>query len=404
MRPITLLFVPFLAATGCHNDASGPSTVGTSALADAGPVLAAAEDEAPVASAAAQRGKLATAAAQRIDIPAGAFIAGSTPGDRGRDPVLEPALLGVELGSFQIDRYLYPNDPKRPILLGVSRTKAGELCQDAGGRLCTELEWERACKGPSGDMFAGGSTWDASCASTPSSCASGFDVLGMGTAYREWTASDVAAIEKMSPKSAAVRGARSDAAGPDHRCAHRLGVDASASADDLGFRCCYGAPNAKTIPSPEWQQTYRRAELPIAELSTIVGAVPSLAPYANELAYFGEDSASRTVLSRGDAGAAPDNVTLTTAPILWSPVPGEELLVIAAQSGKNSVIAAFHKLPDGRYRVASTLLLRGERGPLVLGFNGYVRKRLSWAICWDCPSESGNVTYRDDNRVVITQK
>ena len=97
-------------------------------------------------------------------------------------------------------------------------------------------------------------------------------------------------------------------------------------------------------------------------------------------------------------------MTLTTAPILWSPVPGEELLVIAAQSGKNSVIAAFHKLADGRYRVASTLLLRGERGPLVLGFNGYVRKRLSWAICWDCPSESGNVTYRDDNRVVITQK
>jgi hypothetical protein len=407
-RPL-LVAAALLALTGCGRSGGGgdnpanPDAGGAPvALAPKGKVLEAAENEATPA--ASGRSTAKAAGSERVDIPSGKLIAGSTPGDKGRDPVLEPAMLEVDLGGFTIDRYLYPNDPQKPPLTGVSRSKAAELCQQAGGRLCTELEWERACKGPDDTPYAGGAAWEPACATAPASCASGFGVLGMGAALREWTSSDVAPIENMQPKAAALRGARGDAVAADHRCARRMAVDPDSSGPDIGFRCCRGAPNAASIPSPQWQQTYRRADLSIEQVVEMFSSVRELKALGPELSYFKEPDDVNITLARGDAGGPPPNTTLTTSPLLWNPVPGEEILVIAGKAPKDSFIVAFYRLPGDRYRIASSFIMKNEKGPVALGFNGYVRRRLTWGTCWECRGESGNVTYRDDGRVVITQK
>src|SRR4030095_3533230 len=98
-------------------------------------------------------------------------------------------MLEVELGEFSIDRLPYPNDPAAPPLTGATRQRAQALCAERGGRLCHELEWERACKGPEDKPYRGGRVWDPTCAREPSTCASGLGVLAMGGALREWTAS-----------------------------------------------------------------------------------------------------------------------------------------------------------------------------------------------------------------------
>lgn len=405
MRPLPPLLLG-VALVACGKT-SGPSPgdageVGASvAIAPQGKVLEAAENERAVAGGA----RAVAAAGARVDIPAGKLTAGSTPGDRGRDPTLEPVLLPLELGAFSIDRSPYPNDPAKPALTSVTRSRASELCQQAGGRLCTELEWERACKGPEDTAFAGASAWDPACGHAPGTCATGFGVLGMGGALREWTASDVAPIENVQIKGAAVRGARADSAASDHRCAHRVAVDPGASGDDSGFRCCHGAPNAASVPSPQWQQTFRKAELTPSQAAEMFATVPELKDLGHEITYFKEPDDVNLALSRGDAGAGSvPNTSFTTSPILWSPVPGEEILVVAGRAQKTAFIVAFYRLPGDRYRIGSSFLLRDEKGPIVLGYNSYVRKRLSWALCWDCRGESGLVTFREDNRVVITQK
>lgn len=395
-----------LVVSGCRTrgePTSDPSDAGAPlALAPKGKVLQAAENEDGGTSSART---LRAAAVQRVVIPAGSFEAGSTPGDQGRDPTLEPTNLALELGEFSIDRYLYPNDPAKPAMVGVTRARAAELCQRVEGRLCTELEWERACKGPDKTTYAGGAAWDPECAKAPHTCASGFGVLGLGSALREWTASEVAPIEKTLPKAAAVRGAQGKASGVDHRCAHRNAVDPTASADDLGFRCCYGPPNAAVIASPQWQQTFRRVELTPAQVAEMFASVPQLAKLSDKISFFKEPDDVNVVLTRGDAGVGQvPNTTFTTQPLLWNPVPGEELLIIVGKSQRDSFIVAFHRLPDDRYRIGSSLIMENERGPVVLGFNGYVRRKLAWGIAWDRPAESGHITYRDDNRVVITQK
>jgi len=395
-----------LALAACKSGSSASSTESADGgasvvISPKGKVLEAAENQAENDDGGP---KAAAAKSERVEIPEGTLVAGSTPGDKGRDPVLEPAELEVKLGAFTIDRYLYPNDPQKPPLTGVSRARAAELCEQTGARLCTELEWERACKGPDATTFAGRASWDPSCAKDPASCASGFGVLGLGAALREWTSSDVQPIEDMQPRAAAVRGAKGSAPGPDHRCAHRTAIDPAASAEDLGFRCCRGAPNAAVIPSPQWEQTYRRVELPAKELAEMFATVPALASLGNEITYFKEPDDIGVVLARGDAGGPPPNTILTTSPLLWNPVPGERVVVVAGRAGKDSFVVAFHQLPGDRYRIASTLVLKDEKGPIALGFNGYLRKRLFWATCWDCRGEAGNVSYREDGRVVITQK
>jgi formylglycine-generating enzyme required for sulfatase activity len=393
-----------LLTAGCRNGSSTEASANdagpTEVLAAKGKVLEAAENQAdPDAGTKAQ-----AAQKERVDIPKGSFIAGSVPGDKGRDAVLEPAELEVDIGAFTIDRFLFPNDPNKPPVTGVSRAKAAELCEQAGGRLCSELEWERACKGPETTTYAGSSAWDAKCAKEPASCPSGFGVLGMGAAFREWTSSDVMPIEEMQPRAGAVRGAAASATATDHRCAHRTAIDPTATAPDLGFRCCRGAPNAVQIASPKWDQTYKRVEIAPNDLSEMFASVPALVSLEKSVTYFKEPDDVNVVLARGDAGTAPANTVLTTSAIAWNPVPGEQLVVVAGRAGKDSFVVALHRLPKDRYRIASTLVLKDERGPIVLGFNGYVRKRLSWATCWECRGESGNVTYRDDGRVVITQK
>lgn len=408
-----LLLLVALLGAACGNkteDAAAPNAGAASgapvAIAPKGKVLEAAENERPAGSGSARTATApALAAGARVEIPKGKVVAGSTPGDRGRDPTLEPALAPVELGGYSIDRYLYPNDPAKPALTGVSRARASELCSQVGGRLCTELEWERACKGPDDTVFAGGSDWDPTCGRTPDKCASSFGVLGMGGAVREWTSSEVAPAEGAQGRAAAVRGARADAAAADHRCAHRAGVDPGASGDDLGFRCCYGPPNAASIPAPALQQTFRKAELTAAQVADMLATVPQLKDLSREITFFKEPEDVQHALARGDAGVGTvPNTSFTTHPLLWSPVPGEEILVLAGRAQKSSFIVAFYRLPDDRYRIGSSFILKDEKGPVVLGYNNYNRKKLSWALCWDCRGESGNVTYREDNRVVITQK
>ena len=367
-------------------------------------------DPAPAASRAppapavsvARRPEQKPLADERVEIPGGAFQAGSVPGEPGRQPELEPRLQRIELGPFQIDRLPYPNDPGRPALTGASRDEAKRLCAERGGRLCTELEWERACRGPESQSFAGSDTWDARCAREPESCASGFDVLAVGAALREWTASDVVLEGADQPRRAAVRGAPASAKGADHRCAQRRGIDPDTQSPDLGFRCCKGAPNAAIVPQPKLGQTFQRSRITAERLTKLLAADPRTAALARDVKFFREPEAANTVVSRGPGDKK--GFLFTVLPLTWNPVAGAEFLLVSARSGDDlSFVAAYHVLGPDAYGLVSSFVMKSEPGPVALAYSGYIRPRLHFSTCWGCPGETGKILYRDPDSVVILQ-
>ncbi|MFZ5892197.1 MAG: formylglycine-generating enzyme family protein [Myxococcota bacterium] len=354
-----------------------------------------------VASAQAPRApKEAPLSGERMEIPGGQFFAGSVPGEDGRVPELEPRRHRVELGPYQIDRLPYPNDPAQKPKTGVSRDEAKRLCAERGGRLCTELEWERACKGPESELFSTGATWDTRCANAALNCASGFDVLAMGTLL-EWTAGDVAG-EGNAPRRASVRGAAVGAPGSAHRCAARRASDPELRSEDLGFRCCAGAPNAAGMVEPKLDATFKKTRITADELAKLFAKDPATAELAKDIRFFKDPDSAETVVSRGPGDRK--GFTFSVAPLLWNPVAGAEFLLVTGRSGEStSFVAAFYVIGDGEYRLASSFVLRNEPGPVAFAYDGFLRPRLHFSTCWGCPGETGKILFRKPERAVILQ-
>ena len=127
--------------------------------------------------------------------------------------------------------------------------KARAACQRAGKRLCTEEEWERACKGPRSNRFpVGNRTVVGACnVSSPSSgpasvapagafsgCKSAFGIVDMSGNVAEWTASSW----KPGSTDKVVKGGSALQENLTGRCSSRIHEVASRRSSTVGFRCC----------------------------------------------------------------------------------------------------------------------------------------------------------------------
>ncbi|MFC1643039.1 formylglycine-generating enzyme family protein [Myxococcota bacterium] len=341
-------------------------------------------------------------AGELIHIGAGAFRAGSLPGQLARDPGLEPRNYEVELGPYQIDRLPFPNDPDRPPLTGITRREAERLCAAKGQRLCTELEWERACKGPTNDLFAGGAAWDPKCAQEPHACSSGFDVLAMGGALREWTASNRRRPESAGPWQAIVRGAAATAEIGAHRCGFRRGLDPGTQATDLGARCCKGPPNAAVVPEPQLGPAFRMLSLGTDRLTRLLALHPRTERLARDVRLFRDPDSAETVIDRGPGDRK--GFLFTGSPLVWCPDVGTEILVVTGRSGATSAwVLAYWVMARDEYQLAASFIMSNEPGPVVLAYSDSIRPRLHFSSCWGCLGETGKVLFRKPESVVILQ-
>lgn len=389
------------AAPAAETDAASGAGARPSAEVDAGFTSAAAALEpSPATDAGSARPPSAPpAAGTTIEIAAGDFASGSTPGDDGRDPSVEPALVPATLGAYAIDALPYPNDPAVPAKTGASIEEATRLCGERGARLCTELEWERACKGPDGDVFASGATWNPACEKDGARCASGFKVRALG-AFAELTSSRFTSTEGNDGAPVLRGGAGAPAT---RRCAarSRAGTGANA-ASATAFRCCKGPPSAARIAPIEPRPAFKKTNIEPAQLAKIFAQVPELLRIGTDLRYFTEGDV-RAMTSRGSASH--EGITFLTSPVLWSPEQGAELLVATGRGKTMSFVVALWTLPGDRYRFGSSFLMLNDLSPVALAFESSRRKELRWTSCWGCNGEQGSVSYRpEDHRVVIVQQ
>jgi formylglycine-generating enzyme required for sulfatase activity len=223
--------------------------------ASASAATTAAADSAPATSASGGTNPAAVGAGPTIPIPAGTFTAGSRCGDVPRVRPDELEGEQISMGEFDIDAHPYPNEPGKQALLNVTWEEAKQLCAARGRRLCTELEWERACKGDKSNTYLWGAAYknnhgcdgqtDHMLGQRPH-CKSDFGVMDMMGVALEWTASDWERGTGTGDK--VVRGSRAEKVSwLSSRCAHSRKRAPQKKHDNVGFRCCSGSENSAKV-------------------------------------------------------------------------------------------------------------------------------------------------------------
>ncbi len=193
-------------------------------------------------------------------IPAGLLRAG-TPLDRTpRLATEELPGTPIQMNAFYIDIFPFPNEPGAIPQPNVSRDEAAKLCEEKGKRLCTELEWERACKGPDNSTYEYGDTYRSSacltgqaselgsrkpCGERPG-CRSGFGVLELHGGAWEWTQS-AWGRGTHDPSLGVLRGGNAQAGELVGRCANAIGRPITRKQPTFGFRCCAGEKNPAEV-------------------------------------------------------------------------------------------------------------------------------------------------------------
>lgn len=376
-----LAFAAALALASCHKESAAPTSKESDATAAPTPTAPPSKLE---------RGK-------RRDIDIGELLAGTHPGDFDWRPELEPLPFRVKLGEFAIDVLPYPNDPAAAPKRAKSADEAASWCGEQGGRLCTELEWERACRGPEQHPFAAGKRPE-DC--TTDRCESGFEVAGLG-ALPEWTASRFGPSSEFHGQPV-LRGKPTTSTDRlDERCSlrHPASADDSAGA---AVRCCYGAPNAARVEEPVDYAVFERPNLNASRIRKLLESDPLTASLAKDLVLFADPEATNTVISRGPGDRK--GFDFSTGPLLWSPTLGARFLVLGGKSGKStSFVLAYHVLPDDQYVLASSYIMEGEVGPVTFAYSSSIRPRLHFSTCWGCPGETGKLLFRKPGRVSILQ-
>ena len=189
-------------------------------------------------------------------IPEGALVAGTPEGRLPRLPDQEMAGEQVVLHGFFIDVFAYPNEEGAIPTTGLTRPQAEAACADQGKRLCTELEWERACKGPENTTYEYGDRYRPDVCLTGRSprmlpsgfrqgCRSEFGARDMHGGVWEWTASRFGRGGDSS--LVALRGGNGDAGEVIGRCANAVSRAPATRSSQIGFRCCLGEPNDAVV-------------------------------------------------------------------------------------------------------------------------------------------------------------
>ena len=200
---------------------------------------------------------------EMLYVPPGPFLMGRLYSEDVATNASEPLAETREVKGFFIDRYEFPNNlkdlngqPVKPVAR-VTWQEASDTCSKFGKRLCTEEEWEKACKGPENTVYAYSDTYDKGvCGASMDepyhlgerpACFSGWGVMDLSGSVREWTST----VEGAKGTRRIVKGGLKANNERGSRCAFAVDESVTYSDGSLGFRCCLDVSGGEAPAAPQ---------------------------------------------------------------------------------------------------------------------------------------------------------
>lgn len=190
-----------------------------------------------------------------VIIEAGGFMMGSN--DPERNELVETTASQQQIQKFCIDKYEYPNQKNTPPTRNVSWVEANQLCEKSEKRLCTEMEWERSCKGPwsmiMNQQYPYGTSWKENACNIKNfnsltddkagniadsgdypECTTVEGVFDLAGNAQEWTSSG----GQLQSQNKIIKGGSFMTPKFQSRCSYLREELPTFRQDDIGFRCC----------------------------------------------------------------------------------------------------------------------------------------------------------------------
>ncbi|NVJ15160.1 bifunctional serine/threonine-protein kinase/formylglycine-generating enzyme family protein [Myxococcus sp. AM010] len=176
-------------------------------------------------------------------VSGGAFKMGRSDDDALASPDERP-VASIQVSSFCVDEYEFPNQAGAAPKVAVAWEEARGACEREGKRLCTEEEWEKACKGPGNSRFPFGEEQAVGACNTAAAsgglavsgrfarCKSGYAVMDLAGNAAEWTST------RLDGQGYALKGGAFDQPDPASRCSARSNGVPTERSNAVGFRCC----------------------------------------------------------------------------------------------------------------------------------------------------------------------
>ncbi|MFT3922570.1 MAG: hypothetical protein QM778_08560 [Myxococcales bacterium] len=286
----------------------------------------------------------------------------------------------------------------------VTRSEASALCEAEGKRLCSEFEWERACKGDEGREYPGAPFDAKKCAQDGTSCASPFGVFALGTLGREWTESRAGRGVGDALRNAVVRGAGSEAPASAHRCAARDAATPDSKSESLLFRCCRGSKTDLVYPEESTSEPFREQALTSEQLKTLLAGMPETQRWADDFRPFSGEQVSQRLSASGRSQTSIAPWVLAPKGLAWSPLHGEQLGVVAGDTSAGALLVVYYQEASGKLRFGASYQTRGEHDAILVAYKPDVPREVLFSTCWGCGGEGGAIELGPDTRVRISQR
>ncbi len=193
-----------------------------------------------------------------ILIRQGNFLFGSERSDSDRNDLVEPEAHSIFLHKFCVDQFEFPNIRGKTPKVALNWNESQAACAKDGKRLCSQEEWERACKGaPQAKVnlrYPYGTRYDRKACNTENGnnekealklvpagsmerCHSDEGVFDASGNVDEWTSG----LGQFSEQSHVTRGGSKLRPGWASRCTSIRELADDSKESDVGFRCCKDA-------------------------------------------------------------------------------------------------------------------------------------------------------------------
>ncbi len=158
------------------------------------------------------------------------------------------------------------------------------------------------------------------------------------------------------------------------------------------------APPREPTPAGAQQAPFRPLDLALDAARAALRAMPETRSFADAFRLHGPKSLLNALSNAGRSTQSLSPWQAATPAFGWSPLPGEELVILSGDSPAGATLIAYRATREGP-RFAGSFTTKDEHAPILVAYKSDTRAELLYSTCWGCGGEGGALQLDETRRL-----